>query len=584
MPSDPTPVGERPGAARDAELVTAVRDGDAGAFAELHERWIDRVHDVVHRICWDPEVTAEVVQDTFVRAWRGLDRLDDPMAFGGWILRIGRNAALNARRGAGRVVPVEEPEVTPRAEDRAPGWADPAAAAGEADVAALLWEAAEALGERDAQVLDLHLRHGLAPAELADELGVNRNAANQALHRMKQRLGAAVRARVLWRGGQPRCDALRAALARAGVGSWDAEAVPVINRHVTTCADCEGRQQLGVQPAALFSAIPVMAAPMVLRTRVAAALTAEGVPMGATTGGAGGTTGAAGGATGSGGGAGTGAPAHRAAAGAPAAGAAAPAWPAGPPPRDRSRRRRVLAGVGAALVLVLVGSGLAAVFTAAGGDDPELLTAPGPTVAEAGDGVDDLDEVDDAPTTVPTIPPPTTGPPPTDPTPPGTDEDPRVDGAGTEAPPVTGPAPTPTTRPRPTTTTTAPPSTTTTTRPTTTTTEATTTTTTRPTTTTTVALDPRGSIALTRTTATVGVPISLGLRWAAFDVSSVLVSGPGLQSSAPSGARAVCPGRSTADGCVILQPGTFTWSLTGYDAAGDPVLTRTATLEAVVLQ
>ncbi|HSL58625.1 MAG TPA: sigma-70 family RNA polymerase sigma factor, partial [Acidimicrobiales bacterium] len=273
MSSAPPPPPARPGAARDAELVAAIQAGDAAAFAELYERWVDRVHDVVHRICWDPDVTADVVQDVFIRAWKGVGRLEDPHAFGGWLLRIGRNVALNSRRGAGRVVLTGEPEVRTRVEDAAPSWSDPHAAVADGEIAELLWDAAAALGERDAQVLDLHLRHGLAPAELAEELGINRNAANQALHRMKQRLGAAVRARVLWRGGEPRCAELARALAAAGVTRFEADAVPVINRHVTTCDDCDERQRLSVQPAAMFSAIPVLAAPLALRTRVAAALT-----------------------------------------------------------------------------------------------------------------------------------------------------------------------------------------------------------------------------------------------------------------------------------------------------------------------
>ena len=48
-----------------------------------------------------------------------------------------------------------------------------------------MWGAAEALGERDSEVLDLTLRLGMTPAEIADVVGTNRNAANQMVHRAR---------------------------------------------------------------------------------------------------------------------------------------------------------------------------------------------------------------------------------------------------------------------------------------------------------------------------------------------------------------------------------------------------------------
>src|SRR4051812_20575056 len=81
--------------ARDAELVRAARAGDPAAFGTLFDDWFDRVHDVTRRIVRRSDLADEVAQDVFLSAWRRLDSLDQPEAFGGWILRIARNAALN---------------------------------------------------------------------------------------------------------------------------------------------------------------------------------------------------------------------------------------------------------------------------------------------------------------------------------------------------------------------------------------------------------------------------------------------------------------------------------------------------------
>ena len=95
--------------------------------------------------------------------------------------------------------------VQTRPEDRLGAIDDPGQVAEDREVVALLWDAADALGERDREVLDLTLRHGLAPNEIAEVIGLNRNATNQLVHRVRQHLGTAVGARVLWRDGAPSC-------------------------------------------------------------------------------------------------------------------------------------------------------------------------------------------------------------------------------------------------------------------------------------------------------------------------------------------------------------------------------------------
>ena len=94
-----------------------------------------------------------------------------------------------------------------------------------------MWGAAEALGERDSEVLDLTLRQGMTPAEIADVIGTNRNAANQMVHRARTRLKDAVCARVLWRRGRPECGDLADALAAAGVDGFGADAVVHLGKH-----------------------------------------------------------------------------------------------------------------------------------------------------------------------------------------------------------------------------------------------------------------------------------------------------------------------------------------------------------------
>ena len=256
-----------PARAADAALVVAARGGDQQAFGRLFDRWFDPVHDIAWRIVRDRDVAAEVAQDVFLVAWQGLGDLEQPGSFGGWVRRIARNRALNRLDRERRSRP--DGEAAAAALDRGAPDVDMTAALGEREQNELVWAAAAALGERDASLLDLHLRHGMGAPEIAAELGVTPNNAHQLLHRLKGKLGGAIRAWVLWRGGGTPCAGLDRAVADAGVTTFGAEAVRVVDRHAKGCATCEERRTLRLAPEALFAAIPIGVTPPLLKAEAA---------------------------------------------------------------------------------------------------------------------------------------------------------------------------------------------------------------------------------------------------------------------------------------------------------------------------
>lgn len=271
-----------PGVRTDTELVLAVRTGDRDAFGVLFERWFDRVYDVARNIVRTPETAADVAQDTFIAAWERIERLDNPEAFGGWLLRIARNRALDRLEREGRSRPLEHDVVTGLHDRGARDLTgshrtlEPEEISATYDRDGLVRAAAIALGEREASVLDLHLRHGLTPAEIAEELGVTANNAHQLLFRMRKKLGDAIGAFVLFRRGRPACADL-ARLLPAGA-EFDAATFELVERHRRTCDECTDRRTALVAPEQLFSAAPILVAPLLLRSRVIEHLQAAGVP------------------------------------------------------------------------------------------------------------------------------------------------------------------------------------------------------------------------------------------------------------------------------------------------------------------
>jgi RNA polymerase sigma factor (sigma-70 family) len=373
----------------DGALVLAARGGDGEAFGLLFQRWSDRCFDVARRIVHDDGRAAEVTQDTFLVAWQQLDSLRDPAAFGGWVLRTSRNRALNRLEREGRSASYA---------DDAPvfsllaGEDDPAAQAVD-DVSAVdhreLVEAATAvLGEREASVLDLHLRHGMSVPEIAEELGVTTNNAHQLLFRTKKRLTAGIRAWVLVRGGRPTCPVLGAELGDAGIDRFGRPALAVIDDHVGRCEECEARQAAAIDPAALFAGAPVLLLDEHLRAGIVDGLRAGGVPIpdtGAVGGGEGGRGGEGGGSGGGGGG------------GADAGGAGEatdpvplPTAPGGPAASGSTagadRRRRVLVAIAAGLMLLV---GAVALLAPDPADEVAAGPAPGSTTTDPIDDEDD---------------------------------------------------------------------------------------------------------------------------------------------------------------------------------------------------
>jgi RNA polymerase sigma factor (sigma-70 family) len=534
---------------RDAALVEAARAGDQRAFGTLYDAWFDRVHAVVVRIVRDRDVAEEVCQDAFLSAWRNLAGLQDPASFGGWLLRIARNRAFDRSDREGRSTPVDGEgmaviESTGSSPTSAPAGFDassrlaraerPEVAAEDDEIAGLVREATAALAERDAEALDLQLRFELTPAEIGEVMGLNRNAANQLCHRARARFATAFGARILWRGSRPACPRLEAALAAAGVADFGSAAVAIADRHAADCDDCGERRRMRLQPTALFAAMPVLAAPMVLKAKVAGALAAEGVPMqgsaalGSTT--APGTSGNSSAGNSSGGGDGTGS-------------GAGPTAAADPPASDehaqtkgdgsiarrhRTRSRRVAAGLAiGAVVLVLLGGGVA--LSARSDDGGQELVAQEEPAAEEEIVVE---EVEPAPEVLPGDEP--------------SADEPAVDPGGSSS-----------------------------------------TTTTQPTTTT--APDPPLVESLTLTPATdkptaysmADAPV---LTWSVTGADAVEVwlwsdSGSGPQrtrllSSDPSGSMAICPGTVAATRCSA-PPATYLFVVEAENAGGQVVSSDT---------
>lgn len=96
----------------DGDAVRRVIEGDSEAFAVLVDRYHAGCLRYAVRMLGSREDAEEVVQDAFVRAYRGLGRYDHRQRFGAWLFRIlvnrCRTRAARTKRVGAPLLPLEK--------------------------------------------------------------------------------------------------------------------------------------------------------------------------------------------------------------------------------------------------------------------------------------------------------------------------------------------------------------------------------------------------------------------------------------------------------------------------------------------
>ncbi|MEY2421035.1 MAG: hypothetical protein QOI95_1102 [Acidimicrobiaceae bacterium] len=249
--------------ADDGELVGAYLQGDSGAFAQIYDRYGDRIYDFCRSMLRNDADAADAAQDTFVLASQRLGQLRDPERLRAWLYAIARNQAMRTSGKRARVAPVEDLTMIP-----ATGSAvDTGLAADE--VRELVWSGAEGLNERDRSILELNVRHGLEGQELADAIGTSSSHAYVLLFRVREQIERSVGALLVARHGRSDCEELGEILR-----GWDGRFSPLLRkrvvRHVEACETCGERRRTLVSPLAAYGAVPFLAAPAIVREHVLA--------------------------------------------------------------------------------------------------------------------------------------------------------------------------------------------------------------------------------------------------------------------------------------------------------------------------
>lgn len=178
--------------ALELELVGRAAAGDEDAFRTLVDRHGRMVFNVAYRITGERTHAEDVVQESFLRAYRALHRFDGRAGFGTWVHRIAMNASLDTLRqmrtrrevayetAAGVLDPAPSPE---------PG---PERVAASSDLRRALSRAMTTLTHVERVAFVLRHYEGRSTAEIGEHLGLQSSATRQAVFRAVRKLRLAL--------------------------------------------------------------------------------------------------------------------------------------------------------------------------------------------------------------------------------------------------------------------------------------------------------------------------------------------------------------------------------------------------------
>ena len=176
--------------------ISKARRGDRDAFRVLVERHAKAVFRLAYRMTANEIDAEDMVQETFLKAWKQIGKFDGRASFATWLHRICANCSLDLIRARKR-----KQDLYPRADDddeqdpfaRLPsGSPSPERLAQSSQISAILVPALNELSEMERTAFVMRHYEGLGIEEISVALGVQTGAAKHSVFRAVQKLRRAL--------------------------------------------------------------------------------------------------------------------------------------------------------------------------------------------------------------------------------------------------------------------------------------------------------------------------------------------------------------------------------------------------------
>lgn len=179
----------------DAAHVAGTLAGNQEAFRPLVERYSQRLFRLAYRITGSENDAEDLVQETFLKAYRSLGRFEARSNFGTWLYRICANCSLDQRRRQrlqGESRELDNPDGAVTAADLTNPSPSPERLVLSAEVRQEMEAAIQDLTPTERAAFALRHHEGLSIEEISEVLGLRISATKNAVFRGVQKLRRAL--------------------------------------------------------------------------------------------------------------------------------------------------------------------------------------------------------------------------------------------------------------------------------------------------------------------------------------------------------------------------------------------------------
>ena len=175
----------------DAATVAKAKAGDRAAFEQLYRATAKRIYNFIRAHVRNEDMAADLTQETYVRAWRSMRRLEADGAFPTWLHRIALNLVRDWSRK--RRIPETQPEITEEDDverlTAVPDWTqNPERVTLSLETEEMVREAISALPEGFRDVVVMHYLQGMPVQDISAVLEVPVGTVLSRLSRARENL------------------------------------------------------------------------------------------------------------------------------------------------------------------------------------------------------------------------------------------------------------------------------------------------------------------------------------------------------------------------------------------------------------
>lgn len=240
-----TRVSEFPKSGHEQEIYERLKAGDMSACKECVETHSDGLYRLAYRMLHNEAAAEDVVQDTFLNAFKGLDQFDGRSTLGTWLFRIAYNNALMHLRSEKPTYALadEEDETAEELHPVVVAWREtPEDVVTQAEASATLEAAIESLPPTLGLVFQLRDLEERSTAETAEILGLSEAAVKVRLHRarlsMREKLSDYFGTATPAVPATMTCDELTRYLSDYIDKDLDEPLAKAAQEHLATCTHC----------------------------------------------------------------------------------------------------------------------------------------------------------------------------------------------------------------------------------------------------------------------------------------------------------------------------------------------------------